>query len=143
MPPSTPRTALDRLRTPRRFPKFLKAASLCVLIAGLLSPLSPAAAADTSAEVSANDYCGGRCSDILPPGENGNATLAQILLNQAFGTQPSHAEDQLGPYANLATGYSTLTDAKINTFFNDASFGVPSDQVASTEKPAGRSDVTI
>src|SRR5689334_17169502 len=89
MPPSTPRTALDRLRTPRRFPKFLKAASLCVLIAGLLSPLSPAAAADTSAEVSANDYCGGRCSDILPPGENGNATLAQILLNQAFGTQPS------------------------------------------------------
>src|SRR5262249_43340927 len=37
----------------------------------------------------------------------------------------------------------TLTDAKINNFFNDASFGVPSDQVASSEKPAGRSDVTI
>ncbi|MFF3613958.1 penicillin acylase family protein [Streptomyces sp. NPDC002580] len=143
MPPSTPRTALDRLRTPRRFPKFLKAASLCVLIAGLLSPLSPAAAADTSAEVSANDYCGGRCSDILPPGENGNATLAQILLNQAFGTQPSHAEDQLAPYGNLASGSSTLTDAKINDFFNDASFGVASDQVASTTKPGGRTDVTI
>ncbi|MGW3666358.1 penicillin acylase family protein [Streptomyces sp. NPDC005141] len=143
MPPSTPRTTLDRLRTPRRFPKFLKAASLCVLIAGLLSPLSPAAAADTSAEAAANDYCGGRCSDILPPGENGNATLAQILLNQAFGTQPSHAEDQLAPYGNLASGYSTLTDAKINDFFNDASFGVASGQVASTTKPGGRTDVTI
>ncbi|MET9902173.1 penicillin acylase family protein [Streptomyces sp. NPDC006446] len=143
MPPSTPRTTLDRLRTPRRFPKFLKAASLCVLIAGLLSPLSPAAAADTSAEAAANDYCGGRCSDILPPGENGNATLAQILLNQAFGTQPSHAEDQLAPYGNLASGYATLTDAKINDFFNDASFGVASDQVASTTKPGGRTDVTI
>ncbi|MER5384895.1 penicillin acylase family protein [Streptomyces sp. NPDC002688] len=143
MPPSTPRTTLDRLRTPRRFPKFLKAASLCVLIAGLLSPLSPAAAADTSAEAAANDYCGGRCSDILPPGENGNATLAQILLNQAFGTQPSHAEDQLAPYGNLASGYSTLTDTKINDFFNDASFGVASDQVASTTKPGGRTDVTI
>ncbi|WP_406370529.1 penicillin acylase family protein [Streptomyces sp. NBC_00647] len=143
MPPSTPRTTLDRLRTPRRFPKFLKAASLCVLIAGLLSPLSPAAAADTSAEATANDYCGGRCSDILPPGENGNATLAQILLNQAFGTQPSHAEDQLAPYGNLASGYSTLTDTKINDFFNDASFGVASDQVASTTKPGGRTDVTI
>ncbi|MFE1755085.1 penicillin acylase family protein [Streptomyces anandii] len=91
----------------------------------------------------ANDYCGGQCSDILPPGENGNATLAQILLNQAFGTQPGHAEDQLGPYAGLPTGYSSLTDAKINSFFDDASFGVPSGQVASTEKPAGRGDVTI
>ncbi|MEV5175534.1 penicillin acylase family protein [Streptomyces flaveolus] len=142
MPRRTPRTALDRLRTSRRLPGFLKTASVCVLVAGLLSPLTQAAvaAADTAA---ANDYCGGRCSDILPPGENGNATLAQILLNQAFGTQPAHAEDQLGPYANLATGYKGLSDATINTFFNDASFGVPADQVASTEKPAGRGDVTI
>ncbi|MFJ8362620.1 penicillin acylase family protein [Streptomyces sp. NPDC093984] len=146
MPRRTPRTALDRLRTPRRTPKFLKAASICVLIAGLLSPTAAAtaqAATGTAEAAASNDYCGGQCSDILPPGENGNATLAQILLNQAFGTQPAHAEDQLGPYANLATGYSTLTDAKINNFFNDASFGVPSDQVASTEKPAGRGDVTI
>ncbi|MFF3513653.1 penicillin acylase family protein [Streptomyces sp. NPDC002573] len=146
MPQRAPRNVLDRLRTPRRFPKFLRAAAICIVVGGLLSPISATAdsgtatAADTAA---ANDYCGGQCSDILPPGENGNATLAQILLNQAFGTQPGHAEDQLGPYANLAKGYSGLTDAKINTFFNDASFGVPPDQVASTEKPAGRSDVTI
>ncbi|MFD1658471.1 penicillin acylase family protein [Streptomyces caeni] len=139
MPWRTPRNALDRLRTPRRFPKFLKAAAICTLVGGLLSPLTQAAAATTAT----NDYCGGQCSDILPPGENGNATLADILLHQVFGTQPAHAEDQLGPYANLAKGYSSLTDAKINDFFNDASFGVPSDQVASTEKPAGRNDVTI
>ena len=31
----------------------------------------------------------------------------------------------------------------INDFFNDASFGVPSDQVASTVQPGGRGDVTI
>ncbi|MFB7511154.1 penicillin acylase family protein, partial [Streptomyces broussonetiae] len=141
MPRRTPHTALDRLRTSRRFTRFLKSASICVLVAGLLSPLTQtASAAETTAS---NDYCGGQCSDILPPGENGNATLAQILLNQAFGTQPSHAEDQLGPYANLATGYKGLTDATINNFFNDSSFGVPSDQVASSENPAGRSDVTI
>ncbi|MET8816031.1 penicillin acylase family protein [Streptomyces sp. NPDC004549] len=139
----TPRNALsDRARTPRTLSGFLKTASICVLIAGLLSPLTQAAAAGTPA-AAPNDYCGGQCSDILPPGENGNATLAQILLNQAFGTQPDHAEDQLGPYANLATGYTGLTDAKINTFFNDSSFGVPADQVASTEKPAGRTDVSI
>ncbi|AZS88198.1 penicillin acylase family protein [Streptomyces griseoviridis] len=137
----TPRNVLDRLRTPRGFPGFLKSTAICVLIAGLLSPLSQAVAAPQV--TASNDYCGGQCSDILPPGENGNATLAQILLNQAFGTQPAHAEDQLGPYANLATGYSALADAKINTFFNDASFGVAADQVASTEKPGGRTDVTI
>jgi acyl-homoserine lactone acylase PvdQ len=118
-----------------------------------LSPLSQASAAAsaadttataaTAAAAAADDYCGGQCSDILPPGQNGNATLAQILLNQAFGSQPSHAGDQLAPYGNLASGYPTLTDAKINDFFNDASFGVASDQVASTTKPAGRTDVTI
>ncbi|MCS0602009.1 penicillin acylase family protein [Streptomyces sp. LP11] len=138
----TPRNAFDRVRTSRRLFGFLKTASVCVLITGLLVPLTQTAASAAGTAAS-NDYCGGQCSDILPPGENGNATLAQILLNQAFGTQPAHAEDQLGPYANLATGYPALTDAKINTFFNDASFGVPADQIASTEKPGGRSDVTI
>ncbi|WP_159766463.1 penicillin acylase family protein [Streptomyces sp. HM190] len=153
--PRTSRNAPDRVRTPRRFPEFLKAASVCALVAGLLSPLSPAAqaaAADTgttptagtrAAAAAANDYCGGQCSDILPPGQNGNATLAQILLNQAFGSMPENASNQLGPYNNLAKGYTGLTNATINTFFNDASFGVASDQVASTLKPAGRTDVTI
>ena len=140
MPRRTPRNLLDRLRTPGRFPGFLKAASVCALIAALLSPLAQGTA---TAATASNDYCGGQCSDILPAGENGNATLAQILLNQAFGVQPAHAEDQLGPYANLATGAATLTDAKINTFFNDASFGVPAANVASTENPSGRTDVTI
>ena len=135
------RTIPHRLSTPRKRPKFLKAASICLLIAGLLSPLTEASAATDA--VAANDYCGGQCSDILPPGENGNATLAQILLNQVAGTQPAHAEDQLGPYANLASGYSTLTDAKINDFFNASSFGVAADQIESAMNPGGRTDVII
>ncbi|MDQ0990007.1 penicillin acylase family protein [Streptomyces sp. V3I7] len=144
MQPRTPHIALPhRPRTPGRLPRFLKTASVCVLIAGLLTPLTQAVAADVTVTSAATDHCGGQCADILPPGENGNATLAEILLNQSLGIQPAHAEDQLGPYADLATGHTTLTDAKINTFFNDASFGVPSDQVASSEKPAGRGDVTI
>lgn len=148
--PRTSRNAPDRVRTPRRFPEFLKAASICALVAGLLSPLSPAApaaAADTDADAvkaaAVTDHCGGQCSDILPPGQNGNATLAQILLNQGFGSMPENASNQLGPYNNLATGYPGLTNSTINTFFNDASFGVASDQVASTLNPAGRTDVTI
>ncbi|MGW3987822.1 penicillin acylase family protein [Streptomyces sp. NPDC004830] len=146
MPRRVPRTAPHRLRTPGAIPGFLKTASVCALIAGLLSPFAPAAASETGttpAAAEVNDHCGSRCSDILPPGQNGNATLAQILLNQAFGTQPEHAEDQLAPYAALAKGYGGLTEEKISAFFNDASFGVPAGQVASTVRPAGRDDVTI
>jgi acyl-homoserine lactone acylase PvdQ len=111
----------------------LTAAAIAVL------PATPAAAA--SAYLTPTDYCLGQCSDILPPGENGNATLADILLHQSVGTRPSHSADQLGPYANLINGYSGLTEDKINQFFNDASFGVPAGQVDSVETP--RSDVAI
>ncbi|HEY4377780.1 MAG TPA: penicillin acylase family protein, partial [Acidimicrobiales bacterium] len=101
-----------------------------------MAPLSPAQAAAPS-----TDYCAGQCADILPPGENGNATLADILANKLLGTRPGHTMDQLGPYSSLADGYQGLTDATITDFFNDSSFGVPSGQVASVISP--RSDVTI
>ncbi|CAM5524029.1 Penicillin acylase OS=Streptomyces glaucescens OX=1907 GN=SGLAU_07425 PE=3 SV=1 [Streptomyces glaucescens] len=60
------------------------------------TPAAPAAAA--------NDHCGGRCSDILPPGQNGTATLAQTSSTRPSATRPAHAGDQLGPYAGRATG---------------------------------------
>ncbi|WP_031468945.1 penicillin acylase family protein [Sciscionella sp. SE31] len=87
------------------------------------------------------DYCGGQCSDILPPGENGNATLADILGNKLFGTRPAHTDDQLAAYGNLAGDYQGLTNSTIENYFNDASFGVPQDKVASVQRP--RADVTI
>jgi hypothetical protein len=92
MPRRTPRTAFVRLRTPRGIHGFLKSASVCALIAGLLSQLSPAVAAQPAAEATttADGHCGGQRPDILPPGQNGNAALARILLNQ-----PAHAEDRL------------------------------------------------
>ncbi|MEW2115765.1 penicillin acylase family protein [Streptomyces sp. NPDC005474] len=142
-PGNTVDRTFDRLRTPHGVFGFLKTAAVCTLVAGLLSPLSPISPATEAHAAASNDYCGAQCSDILPPGQSGNATLAQVLLNQAFGVQPEHADDQLAPYANLATGHPGLTNATINNFFNDASFGVASDQVASTLAPAGRNDVTI
>ncbi|KAA2252147.1 penicillin acylase family protein [Solihabitans fulvus] len=108
---------------------------------------TPATAAATqppvsrAAAFSAGDYCLGQCGDVLPPGQNGNATLAEILANKAFGTKPAHSSDQLGKYAALPGGYQSLTNDQLGTFFNDASFGVPADQVESTTSP--RSDVTI
>ncbi|MFD7031035.1 penicillin acylase family protein [Streptomyces sp. NPDC059917] len=120
------------------------AGGLIALGAALFSPLATASAARAAADpvpLPVADYCGGQCSDILPPGQSGNATLAQILLHKAFGTLPAHTSDQLARYASLAGGYQGLTDAKINDFFNDSSFGVPAAQVESTVSP--RPDVTI
>ncbi|MEU0843425.1 penicillin acylase family protein [Streptomyces sp. NPDC005962] len=129
-----------RFRTGKLTRVAIAAAAVLALGATFAAPLpqeaqaAPAAQADT-------DYCGGQCSDILPPGATGNATLADILANRVFGTHPAHSADQLGPYSDLAQGYPTLTDDKLNTFFNDSSFGVPADQVESVTKP--RDDVSI
>lgn len=117
--------------------RTVAAAALLALGTGLAVPVQQTAmAADTG-----TDYCQSQCNDILPPGENGNATLADILANQSLGTHPAHSDDQLGPYDSLSDHYGTLTDATLGDFFNDSSFGVPADQVASTESP--RTDVTI
>ncbi|BDM68336.1 penicillin acylase [Streptomyces nigrescens] len=113
-------------------------AALCALGATLMAP-PPTATATTADET--HDYCQGQCADILPPGATGNATLVEILGNKLFGTHPEHSTDQLGPYAALAGGYQSLTDDTLTNFFNDASFGVPADQVGKVTTP--RDDVTI
>ncbi len=126
----------------------LAAATALVIAAGFVpaSPARAAATASTTAAVAAattvtDDYCLGQCGDILPPGQNGNATLADILAYKALGTRPAHSADQLDKYANLVYGYASLTDAQVSRFFGDASLGVPATQVERTERP--RSDVTI
>ncbi|MDI3388783.1 penicillin acylase family protein [Streptomyces sp. B-S-A8] len=136
----TPRRAIRRGHRVRGGPGGLLAAA--ALLGGLLAPLpQAAAAAEPEQATAAEDYCGGQCADILPPGANGSATLAEILGHRLFGTKPAHSDDQLGPYDALSSGYKSLTDDKLTDFFRDSSFGVPEDQVASVTKP--REDVTI
>jgi len=129
-----------RFRTGKLTRVAIAAAAVLALGATFAAPLPQEAQAAPAAQAG-TDYCGGQCSDILPPGATGNATLADILANRVFGTHPAHSADQLGPYSDLAQGYPTLTDDKLNTFFNDSSFGVPADQVESVTKP--RDDVSI
>ncbi|SFJ99558.1 Acyl-homoserine lactone (AHL) acylase PvdQ [Streptosporangium canum] len=115
--------------------KITAGSALAILtLASLVVPAS-------AATFTTDDYCLGECADILPPGQNGNATLVEILANQSLGTMPRHSDDQLGKYADLLSGYTGLTDDQITTFFNDSSFGVPAGQVQSTTSP--RADVTI
>ncbi|MGC9665610.1 penicillin acylase family protein [Planosporangium sp. 12N6] len=97
--------------------------------------------ATTAATAAGDDYCLGQCADILPPGQNGNATLADILAHQTLGTRPAHSGDQLDRYANLVYHYAGLTDDQITRYFNDASLGVPAGEVERTDRP--RTDVTI
>ena len=118
---------------------FRTLTTMATLALGVAVAQVPASAATTA--LAANDYCAGQCNDIVPPGENGNATLAEILAHKVVGSRPAHAADQLGKYASLASGYRALTSDKISQFFNDSSFGVPAGQVESTTTP--RSDVTI
>src|SRR5581483_11932678 len=120
--------------------RFKSIAILAVLVTSAALGV-PTGAAQASTAQAVTDYCQGQCNDILPPGENGNATLADILTNKVFGTKPAHTDDQLGPYASLVDNYTGLTGSTLSNFFNDASFGVPASQVASSENP--RTDVTI
>jgi acyl-homoserine lactone acylase PvdQ len=117
---------------------------LSLLAASLLlapAALTVAGAQPATAAFATNDYCLGECSDILPPGQNGDADLAAILAHQVFGTMPANSSNQLAPYANLTYSYTGLTPGQINSFFNDASYGVATADVASTITP--RSDVRI
>ncbi len=124
----------------RRTRRVSAVATLTALVTGLVFALpGPASAEGTLTD--GGDYCRGQCDDILPPGENGNATLADILANRAFGTHPKHTDDQLKKYGDLVNNYAGLSDDKLGAFFNDSSFGVPPDQVDSTIQPRG--DVTI
>jgi len=117
------------------------AAGLAVATGAALVAFVPPAAPAAAAVLTPNDYCLEQCSDILPPGQNGNATLAGILLHQTIGTRPAHSADQLDKYAKLVYNYAGLTDEQINTYFNNASFGVPAGQIERSYSP--RSDVTI
>jgi acyl-homoserine lactone acylase PvdQ len=84
---------------------------------------------------SPTDYCADQCSDILPPGENGAETLADIILFKVFGIRPSHNNDQLSNYDKLATSYTGLTTSQIDSFYNDSSLGVASSNIERTETP--------
>ncbi|WP_175408117.1 penicillin acylase family protein [Streptomyces sp. TRM64462] len=149
---------MRRRHTPTSRLRGVTAAAVLALAAGLLAPqaaaraepattapaTAPATARDAAAPavtVTAADHCQGRCAEILPPGQNGNATLADILAHRVFGTRPAHSSDQLGRYDALVHGYGGLTDAKLTDFFTTSSFGVPADQVESVTRP--RDDVTI
>jgi acyl-homoserine lactone acylase PvdQ len=106
-----------------------------VTIASLLSlAAAPAQAAPLPPPPYGADDAGG-FRDVLPPGENGFANLAQIFAFRATGAIPPHFADQQPLYEDLLYAAPTLTDAQVPTYFKDATFGVPASEVESTIEP--------
>jgi len=114
---------------------FFRAALLALSISLLGATVAQAG----SQPYGANDAGGFR--NVLPPGENGLDTLAQIFSFRSNGALPPHFADQQPLYENLVYGAPGLTDEGLGAYFKDATFGVPAGEVASTVEP--RPGVTI
>jgi acyl-homoserine lactone acylase PvdQ len=104
-----------------------RALATTVALLGLIAilPAGAAGQAPPPGGYQENDFGGFR--NILPPGENGFASFQDILQFLIAGTHPPHSDDQLGPYADLVYESPGLTEAEVDQFFKDASFGVPAD----------------
>ena len=64
-----------------------------VLGALLLAPPATASPQPDPVRNPAPDYCGDQCHHVLPPGQNGNATLADLAGHMLLGTVPPHSDD--------------------------------------------------
>ena len=128
-----------RQRTAIGYPRLRRgarraAASSCALTVLVLAALvSPQAAGAQVQPYGTNDYGGFR--NVLPPGTNGLVNVVQLLQYETAGVRPPHNSDQLAMYSNLTTAAPNIQEAQIPQFFKDATFGVRSGNVASTESP--------
>ncbi len=77
----------------------------------------------------------GSFTNVLPPGESGFDNLIQAGQFETGKTYPSHSHDQLQMYSNLTTAAPGIQPSQIGHFYKDATFGVPTGAVASTESP--------
>jgi acyl-homoserine lactone acylase PvdQ len=96
---------------------------------------------------------GGGFWNILPPGQNGLATAADIAAffaacpppktNCPNAPRPKHSSDELKMYGDLVYASPGLSRADIPKYFKDATFGVKSDGAERIYTPPGNPDVTI
>ena len=115
-------------------------------------PGLPGLPADTPVQpYGTND--GGGFWNILPPGQNGHATVADIgaffagcpppKTNCPNATRPKHSSKELQMYGDLVYASPGLSAADIPKYFKDATFGVKQNEAERIYSPPGRDDVTI
>ncbi len=110
---------MGRIRSRRR---GLVAAG--AVLAGLFAIVSPATATPAPSAQPYGTHDAGGFHNILPAGENGFATLPQILDFLGTGARPPHSADQIGMYRDLAYATPGLGKSQIGAFYKDATFGV-------------------
>ncbi|TCM46968.1 penicillin acylase family protein [Kribbella sp. VKM Ac-2568] len=129
-------------RRPAQLTRAVRTTTAALAVSAVLAAgLSTTSQAGPAAAAVPVDYCVGQCADIVPPGQNGNATFTDLLLFKGFGTRPPHFSDTVKPYERLVWNSQGITDDGLDAYFDDASFGVRPGDVASTIHP--RADVTI
>ncbi|MET0761709.1 MAG: penicillin acylase family protein, partial [Thermoleophilaceae bacterium] len=119
----------------------LKRLGLWVALAAGLFAAAPASAAVQP--YGTNDYGGFR--NILPPGQGQTANVPEILDFISNGNRPAHWDDQRELYGDLVYASPNLSDAQIDNYFKDGTFGVlPADATpGSHNSPAGHPGVQI
>ena len=110
-------------------------AVVAAVLAGSVGITSTASGASDGPGYRVGDYADGQAMSILPPGENGLVNASDAALFETTGKRPAGSDDQLGKYANLLYGSSSLTDAKLGQYYDDESFGVRPADITRTEAP--------
>lgn len=116
-------------------------ATLCALPSASLAQLPPDG--PEPGEYQENDA--GGFLNVIPPGQNGHASGADIAAFLATGRRPPHNDDQLQMYEDLVYAYDdpSFDRGSLTDYFKDASFGVPPGGAERTYSPPLRDDVTI
>src|SRR5215207_5739456 len=115
-------------------------------------PGLPGLPADTPVQpFGTND--GGGFWNILPPGQNGHASGADIAAflaacpppkaNCPNAPRPKHSSKELQMYGDLVYASPGLSSADVPKYFKDATFGVKQNEAERIYSPPGRDDVTI
>jgi acyl-homoserine lactone acylase PvdQ len=108
------------------------AASIAALVAfAVWLPSTAGAAPPEPGGYQEGDFLGFR--NILPPGQSGFESLSDIIAFRANGTRPPHNDDQLGLYGDLVHAAPGLSEADVDHYFKDASFGVPPSDTTAQE----------
>ncbi|MEO8091228.1 MAG: penicillin acylase family protein [bacterium] len=114
--------------------RLVTAAAATLATALLLAPAGAQASPPTAGAYQDDDGLGFR--NILPPGQNGFATLPEIsTFLFGGGARPPHNNDQLDEYDDIVQAAPGLTEDQVDGFYKDASFGVQGGDVDETYTP--------
>ena len=90
-----------------------------------------------------DDGADGKALDIVPAGENGLVTAADLSAYSARGVRPPNSIDQVTPYNDLIYGASDLTDGDLHDYYLDESFGIRPSDLTRTEHPDPKVPVVV